>query len=229
MPSRRTPPIRPARMPAHVRRADILSIAARVFSTSGFVGTTTRDIAREIGITEAALYRYFPSKEAIYTAILEERLAAEDIVARFEAAARAGDDIAVFGGLAHALLELVERDPTFLRLMLFSALEGHQLARPFQEKRVRRLREFLTHYIERRARDGAFREIDPVLAARAFIGMVTDHLIVREVFGQHAEYPQTNAEVAEAFVSIFLRGMRREEREKTGATPSRRRAPRRFK
>jgi len=216
-------------MPADVRRADILAIAARVFSTHGFVGSTTRDIAREIGITEAALYRYFPSKEAIYTAILEERLASEDLVAPYEEAARAGDDIAVFGGLARALLEMVERDPTFLRLMLFSALEGHQLARPFQEKRVRPLREFLAGYIERRVKGGAFREIDPVLAARAFVGMVIDHLIVREVFAQHSEYPQTNAQVAEAFVSIFLRGMRRDERERTGATAKRRRAPRRFK
>ena len=70
---------------------------------------------------------------------------------------------------------------------------------------MRRLREFLTGYIERRTKSGAFREVDPVLAARAFIGMLTDHLIVREVFGQRAEYPQTNAEVAETFVSIFLR------------------------
>jgi AcrR family transcriptional regulator len=216
-------------MPADVRRADILAIAARVFSTHGFVGATTRDIAREIGITEAALYRYFPSKEAIYTAILEERLASEDIVAPYEDAARAGDDIAVFGGLAHALLEMVERDPTFLRLLLFSALEGHQLARPFHEKRVRRLREFLSSYIEGRTKAGAFRDIDPVLAARAFVGMVIDHLIVHEVFGQRAEYPHTNTEVAEAFVSIFLRGMRHEERERKRATATRRRAPRRFK
>lgn len=216
-------------MPADVRRADILTIAARVFSTHGYTGATTRDIAREIGITEAALYRYFPSKQAIYSAILEERLASADLVAPFEDAARAGDDVAVFGGLAHALLDTVEADPTYLRLMLFSALEGHQLARPFHEKRVRRLREFLTSYIERRASAGAFRDVDPVLAARAFVGMVIDHLIVREVFGQHADYPQSNAEVAEAFVSIFLRGMRRDERERAGAPAKRRRAPRRFK
>ena len=229
MPPRRKPPSRPARMPADVRRADILATAARVFSTHGFVGATTRDIAREIGITEAALYRYFPSKEAIYTAILDERLASGDLVAPYEEAARAGDDIAVFGGLARGLLEMIERDPTFLRLMLFSALEGHQLARPYQEKRVRRLREFLAGYVEERTKAGAFRELDPELVARAFVGMVIDHLIVREVFGQHAEYPQTNAEVAETFVSIFLRGVRREEREKSGATATRRRAPRRYK
>ncbi len=225
MSARRTP-ARPARLPADVRRADILAASARCFSTRGFDGTTTRDIARAVGITEAALYRYFPGKEAIYTSILDERLTASDPVAAVADAARAGDDIAVFGGLARLLLETVERDPTFLRLMLFSALEGHELARPFQEKVVLRLREFLSGYIQRRIADGAFRELDPVLAARGFVGMVIDHLIVREIYGMRDAYPQSNAEVTESYVSIFLRGVGRDER--TGATPSRRRAPRRF-
>ena len=92
--------------------------------------------------------------------------------------------------------------------------------------RCRRLREFLTSYIEQRTKAGAFRELDPVLAARAFVGMLIDHLTVREVYGMRAEYPQTNAEVAETFVAIFLRGVRREER--PSATSKRRRAPRRF-
>ena len=206
---------RPARLPAEARRADILAAAARCFSSRGFGGTTTRDIAGAVGITEAALYRYFPSKEAIYTAILDARMAAADPVAPLEAAARAGDDAAVFEGLARSLLASVEQDPTFLRLVLYSALEGHQLARPFHEKRIRRLRDFLTDYIERRAADGAFRQVDPVLAARAFVGMVVDYLIAREVFGQRDVYPQTNAQVAETFVSIFLRGVRAD------ASPSR--------
>jgi AcrR family transcriptional regulator len=208
---------RPARLPADLRRADILAVSAKCFSSHGFVGTTTRDIAKACHLTEAALYRHFPSKEAIYTAILDERLATGDFVTPFARAASEGDDLEVFGGLAHALLEAVERDSTFLRLMLFSALEGHQLARPFQEKRVRPLRDFLADYIEGRIRSGAFRKIDPVLAARAFIGMVIDHLIVREIFGQRAEYPQTNAEVVQAFVSIFLGGVRRSEVQTKGA------------
>jgi AcrR family transcriptional regulator len=206
----RTDRARPSRLPAEARRADILAGAARCFGSRGFGGTTTRDIAGAVGITEAALYRYFPSKEAIYTAILDARMAAPDPVARVEAAARVGDDTAVFGGLAQALLESVEQDPTFLRLVLYSALEGHQLARPFQEKRIRRLRDFLTGYIERRTADGAFREVDPSIAARAFVGMVVDYLLAREVFGQRDAYPQSHAEVADAFVSIFLRGVRAE-------------------
>ena len=92
--------------------------------------------------------------------------------------------------------------------MLYSALEGHEMARPFQDTRIRRLREFLTGYIAGRIRAGAFRRVDPSLAARAFMGMVVDHLIVREVFGQREAYPQPPVEVARTFVSIFLEGVR---------------------
>jgi AcrR family transcriptional regulator len=227
MPRRPPAPSRHSRKPAEIRRADILAVAAGCFSTRGFDGTTTRDIATRVGITEAALYRYFPSKEAIYTAILEERMHAPDPVAKLEGAAEAGDDVTVFGGLALALLDSIEADPTFLRLALFSALEGHQLARPFQEKRIRRLNDFLAGYIERRVRDGAFRELDAPLAARSFVGMVIDFLIVREVWGRRDEYPHTNREAAEHFVGIFLRGVRSDERRGRGRD-RRRRGPRRF-
>jgi AcrR family transcriptional regulator len=200
-------PRRARRLSADERRDEILHAAAECFSTNGYARTTTRDIARRVGVTEAALYRHFPGKQAIYTAILDRRMEAPDPVAVVEEAAQADDDAAVFRGLALHLLETVEADPTMLRLLLFSALEGHELARPFHEQRLRRLREFLTAYIDRRRRAGAFRDVEPALAARAFIGMVVDHLIVKEVFRQRDAYPQPAAEVATTFASIFLRGV----------------------
>lgn len=196
------------RLPADERRAQILREAAHLFGTHGFKGTTTRDVAARVGITEAALYRYFPSKEAMYAAILDERMAAPDLLAHVEALADGSDDRAVFGGLALTLLRTVEADPSILRLLLYSALEGHEMARPFQEGRIRRLRDFLSRYIERRAREGAFRGVDPALGARAFIGMIVDHLIVREIFGQRDQYPQSAEVVADTYVSIFLDGVR---------------------
>jgi AcrR family transcriptional regulator len=199
----------PRRLSADERRAQILREAALLFGSHGFNGTTTRDVATRVGITEAALYRYFPSKEAMYTAILDERMAAPDLLAPIERLAESDDDRAVFSALALTLLRSVEADPSILRLVLYSALEGHQMARPFQEGRIRRLREFLQRHLERRIREGAFRAVDPALGARAFIGMVVDHLIVREVFGQRDQYPQSAEAVAETYVSIFLDGMRK--------------------
>jgi AcrR family transcriptional regulator len=190
------------------RRLQILRAASECFGTRGFHGTTTRDIAAAVGITEAALYRYFDGKQAIYSAILDARMSAPDPVAVVEALAESGDDEAVFGGLLRALLAGVNSDPSFIRLLFYSALEGHQLAKPFHEKRIRRLREFLTGYIERRVREGAFRAVDPALGARFFIGLFVDYAIVRQVFRQRDLYPQSPEEFARSYVEIFLDGMR---------------------
>jgi AcrR family transcriptional regulator len=41
------------------------------FAEKGFDGTTTRELARTAGVSEALLYKHFPSKESLYTAMLE--------------------------------------------------------------------------------------------------------------------------------------------------------------
>jgi AcrR family transcriptional regulator len=201
-----TPVLSPESRPGS-RRDQILDAAMQCFASAGFRGTTTREIASRVGLTEAALYRHFASKEALYSAIIARKIDAPELASSLEAAAAAGDDRAVFGGLARTLIERVEADPAFIRILLFTALEGHSLAEPFFAARVLRLREFLTRYIERRIREGAFRALDPVIAARAFLGMVSDYMNVRVVFRQQASYPQPSGEVVETFVSIFLAGI----------------------
>ena len=198
-----------ARPAAGERRAQILRAAMDCFAARGFRGTTTRDIATRVGITEAALYRHFPSKEALYAAIVEEKMAAPEWMDVVAEAAAAGDDRGVFAGLAHALLASAEDDPSFLRILLYTGLEGHAQAAPFFATRVRRLREFLAEYIARRTREGVFRAIDPVLGARAFLGMVMDFVIVREVFQQRDAYPHAREQAADVFVALFLDGVRR--------------------
>jgi len=203
------PPRAPARRPtAADRRAQILREAIACFAELGFRGTTIRGLANRVGISEAALYRYFDSKEALYAAIIDEKMSAVDIVSVLTETAARGDDHAFFLGLAKEILGRVEADPSFLRILYFSALEGHTLANPFFETRVKRLREFVTEYIQRRIDDGVFAAFDPELASRAFLGMVFDHLNVRLVLGQADAYPQPLDVVAETFVSIFLAGLR---------------------
>ena len=190
------------------RRDQILDADMQCFASAGFRGTTTREIASRVGLTEAALYRHFASKEALYAAIVARKIEAPDVTAHLAAAAAAGDDRAVLGGLARTLIERVEADPAFIRILLFTALEGHSLAEPFFAARVRRLREFLSGYFAERIAAGAFRRVDPVIAARAFLGMVSDYVNVRVVFQQQAAYPQPIEEVVETFVSLFLAGIR---------------------
>ncbi len=189
------------------RRDRILRAAAQCFASRGFSGTTTREVAARAGITEAGLYRHFPSKEALYAAIIDAKMQTPELVAGVAEAAARGDDRAVLGGLARALLERGLADPGFVRILFFSALEGHALAEPFFEARVRRLREFLAGYVARRVEEGAFRPVDPVLAARAFLGMVADHVNMVVVFRRAELEARPPEEIAGVFVDLFLSGL----------------------
>jgi AcrR family transcriptional regulator len=52
------------------RRAAIIQAVRRVFAEKGFDGTTTRELADSAGVSEALLFKHFPTKEALYSAML---------------------------------------------------------------------------------------------------------------------------------------------------------------
>lgn len=70
-------PIGNQRMAADQRRKQLLAASIVVFARSGYHGATTRAIAREAGVAEALLYRYFTNKQALFreaVALTSERL-----------------------------------------------------------------------------------------------------------------------------------------------------------
>src|SRR5436305_7977352 len=57
------------RLPAEQRRAAIIAAVRQVFAEKGFDGTTTRALAAAAGVSEALLFKHFPNKEALFTAM----------------------------------------------------------------------------------------------------------------------------------------------------------------
>ena len=60
-----------ARLPSSERRQAIVDSVTCVFAEKGFHGTTTRELARAAGVSEALIYKHFPSKESLYAAMLD--------------------------------------------------------------------------------------------------------------------------------------------------------------
>jgi AcrR family transcriptional regulator len=58
-----------SKMSAEDRRTAIIMAAQRVFVEKGFYRTTTRELADAAGVSEALLFKHFPNKEALYSAI----------------------------------------------------------------------------------------------------------------------------------------------------------------
>ena len=190
------------------RRQQIIATAMELFGKKGFRGTTTRDLATEADVNEAIIFRHFKTKEELYSAIIEQKAGERDSYhEELERLATVGDDEQFLEAVGRTFLEKHETDTTFMRLLLFSALEGHQLSDMFVSSMAER--HPIANYIKRRIGEGVFRQVDPQLAARALMGMFASFIMWQEIFGFKNKQPRDREEVVRIFVSIFLSGMRR--------------------
>ena len=190
-------------------RDEILESAIKLFAEKGFSGTTTREIAEKAGVNEALIFRHFSTKRDLYSAIIERKISEEPgFEYPLEAFKETRDDWLIFKSIAIRMFDCVEKDPCFIRLLHFSALEGHELSDMFFDTYVQYQRMLLSDYIERRISEGAFKNVNPVLAARAFIGMVINYMLVQEIFGEKKRRKIKREEVADTFVKIFLEGIK---------------------
>ncbi len=198
---------RSQRMSAHDRKDLVLRRAAELFSRSGFSGTTTADLAKASGTSEAMLYKLFGSKQGVYAALIERQVQSHgDGIFPREAAARK-DDREVLSVMAREFLKSCDRDPPFMRLLHFSALEGNELADMFYESRIRKVIGFLSDYLRGRIREKAFRRVNPDLASLAFLGMLSQYVMARQVFGMAEASTVSTKTAAKTFVDLFLRGL----------------------
>ncbi len=202
-------------MTGDARREQILQAAIALFSQKGFRGTTTKEIGKTAGVSEAMVFRHFARKSDIYDAILSNKACHEGMRFPWEEdpvivdAISRKDDFAVFYKLALNGLNKQQSDVGFMRLLFYSALEEHELAERFFSEFIARIYGFIGGYIEERQRDGAFREMEPRLAVRSFLGMMIHHSLNNLLWDKNRNLLNvTNEEAAENFARILLQGIR---------------------
>jgi len=198
------------RMPGHVRRRQIITIAMRLFSEKGFKGTTTKEIADAAGVNQTILFRHFATKEDLYAAILDDKArtaGTEKWLAELKLLAKRKEDFALFRSVVARVLDQGRRDRDFTRLMLYSALEGHALASAFRNRNVRPVFSFLCRYITERQEDGEFRLGDPAVVVRALFGLPSYHSQVVSLFNCRL-LKMNDMEAADSFTRLILDGIK---------------------
>lgn len=198
------------RLSAGERRAQLIDAALDVFARRGFVGATTKEIAEEAGVAEAIIFRHFPSKEALYAAVLDSRLASPDEQRRhaeMEALMERGDDEALIRSLLHNIHARYARDPRFERVVLFAALEGHQagLARVGDMGR-RPYQRAVRDYIARRQEAGALIPGHPAAVLVAVLGMAHFYGTLTRILGMPLPR-EADEEVVDLFTRIAVGGV----------------------
>ena len=108
-------------------RQQILDASLRLFSERGFARTTVRDIARQAGITDAAIYYHFESKRELLDALVEER----GFLSSLQNLERVTADLLLretVQWMARGAINLMDEHREFLRLIMMEGLGGDDAA-----------------------------------------------------------------------------------------------------
>ena len=209
-----------SRMSGDERRSQILLIAIKLFSQKGFSASTTKEIARLAGISEAMVFRHFATKSELYHAILDYKACeggtknppwTNPVLKR---AIEDKDDYAVFYNFALGALLHHKEDVDFMRLLFYAALDEHELSQMFFDQFVSRIYDFIGSYIRQRQADGAIREVEPRVVVRAFLGMLIHHSLNNILWDKKRRLLDvTDEEAAKNFTEILLKGVLKEKQQ----------------
>jgi TetR/AcrR family fatty acid metabolism transcriptional regulator len=159
------------------RREQILRAATRVFAAKGFSRATTREVAREAGISEGTIYNYFEDKDALLMAIMDELNETERRAEDFEVGLAGDFDGFVEAYLRHRMAVIWENREIF-RVVMAEMLVNARLRERYMREVVEPTMRIGEQNFRARIEQGTARATDVPLAMRAFAGAVLGLLVL---------------------------------------------------
>jgi AcrR family transcriptional regulator len=197
-----------------VRRQAIIDTSAHLFARQGYHATGITELCAANDLGKGALYHYIGSKEELLAAI-HDRVMDEVMAGAARVSDVGGTPSAQLAMLGDELLDVIHRYPDHVWVFLheFPALTGER-AEQFRVRRrayERQVESVLRAGVE----TGEFRDVDPWLTARAWLGMHNYTYLWLKPDGH-----LTARAVGKPFAEIFMRGIARPTPQREDGLPS---------
>lgn len=186
------------------RRQEVLVAARKVFTKKGFHRSTMDDIAAAIGISKGAVYLYFPSKERLFMAIIEQGLKERTEMLK-DIISKKNDCLSKIKEYLDRAFNFVEsnRDLVQMFMMLERDLVCSDLHKNLHEQAIKEMErsiEYLTAIIRQGVKEGLLKKIDPVTMALGLSG-VTQMFVMRAIFNKTTKsHEKEKSFILEAFL-----------------------------
>lgn len=194
----------PTRLPTEERQAEIVAAALRLARESSPALITTGDIATAIGVTQGAVFKHFPTKDAIWVAAM--RWVRQTLLQRLQAAAdHAATPLDALTAMFRAHVEFVIAHPGIPRFIF------HELQQPADSPAKLEVRAVLQGYrklllglmAQAIEQNQLSKDLDPEAAATSFIGLIQG-LVMQSMLGGR---PGAMRQQAEPVFALYLRGL----------------------
>jgi AcrR family transcriptional regulator len=195
------------RLPGPERRDTILKAAQRLFADKGYHGVSIDEIAREVEVSPAILYRHFKSKQILYSAVLQEMSAQrESYVQTVINSGTSFED--VLTGMTQVYIKSIEENPDLLRIELQSLLDRNPATSDFFQNRWKSFTDYIEFSLnERLSYDTPNREITILTAGLMFQGMLREALLQKHLQPEDRLVDVSLYELSHELVRLFLRAV----------------------
>lgn len=171
--------------PPRITRPQLLATAAGVFAAKGYEATTLADIAKELGVTAAAVLRHVESKQALFAeAMRPPEIKVPEFVAELTNVDPATDPRIVLRALAEHFVPFVQ-NTIAANLAVYMHRSARSFVIPFDPDKAdsppRRGMKILTDYFRRAAAAGVIRLDDPRAAALLFLGSLHSYVFFHQI------------------------------------------------
>ena len=192
------------------RPQQILKAAFRVFGSRGLHQATLDDVARAARITKGTIYLYFPSKADLFSAMLKARV--NDIMPRVATPEDGHPGPSTRRQLSALGLQLYRffRSRAWLamyRSVVSEATQFPEAAALLYREGILPANRRLAEVIRGGISSGEFRAVDPLIAARAFVGMFQVFAVSQGLLGGQRIFPISDAKLVRTVTDIFFRGL----------------------
>lgn len=166
------------------RPGEILAAALSVFAERGFAGARLEEIAARAGVSKGAIYLYFPTKEDIFRAAVEQVIAPNVEQVRQALAAHPGPFPDLLKLIMGRVLQILRRTPAggVAKMVIGEARNFPELARVWHDRLVSQTIAALAGAVEAAQARGEVRAGDPRLIAMQIMSPILVGVIWRETF-----------------------------------------------
>jgi AcrR family transcriptional regulator len=208
---RRTAPKRPRwkRRP-DARPEEIIEAAIEVFGERGFARTKLDDVARRAGVSKGTLYLYFDSKDALFRAMMKQRLeakiaSAEELVRNWTG--NSADLLRAYVTMHWDTMNQPQ-NVRIIRLVMSELVNFPELAKWYYQEGIMRMRSVIERILARGVSTGEFRDTaNPAFTARLLQLLCAQTAQFRQYLQPFDPIPISSEAMRDGLLDLYLHGV----------------------